>query len=184
MKKILSIALILVLALSAAALAETPAYQETVVSIDAGDHQIPATICVPTEGENFPAVVMLHGTASNRDEAGGGYKIAAPILAEKYGVATIRIDFMGNGDWSGIRSVNKFYLIGGVLGIVITVTVMLGVKALSPTLAISVILISQLTVAALIDAFGIMDTEKVAFGWNKLVGTALMISGVLLFKLK
>ena len=98
MKKILSIALILVLALSAAALAETPAYQETVVSIDAGDHQIPATICVPTEGENFPAVVMLHGTASNRDEAGGGYKIAAPILAEKYGVATIRIDFMGNGD--------------------------------------------------------------------------------------
>ena len=98
MKKLLSIALILVLALSAAALAETPAYQETVVSIDAGDHQIPATICVPTEGENFPAVVMLHGTASNRDEAGGGYQIAAPILAEKYGVATIRIDFMGNGD--------------------------------------------------------------------------------------
>ena len=77
MKKLLSIALILVLALSAAALAETPTYQETVVSIDAGDHQIPATICVPTEGENFPAVVMLHGTASNRDEAGGGYQIAA-----------------------------------------------------------------------------------------------------------
>ena len=70
MKKLLSIALILVLALSAAALAETPAYQETIVSIDAGDHQIPATICVPTEGENFPAVVMLHGTASNRDDRG------------------------------------------------------------------------------------------------------------------
>lgn len=46
----------------------------------------------------FPAVVMLHGTGSNRDEAGNGYKYAAPVLAEKYGIATIRIDFMGSGD--------------------------------------------------------------------------------------
>lgn len=41
---------------------------------------------------------MLHGTGSTRDEAGDGYKYAAPVLAEKYGIATIRIDFPGNGD--------------------------------------------------------------------------------------
>ena len=41
---------------------------------------------------------MLHGTGSNRDEAGNGYKMAAPVLAEKYGIATVRIDFMGSGD--------------------------------------------------------------------------------------
>jgi dienelactone hydrolase len=40
---------------------------------------------------------MLHGFGSNRDEAGGGYKIFAPELA-KNGIASIRIDFMGNGD--------------------------------------------------------------------------------------
>ena len=98
MKKCLVFMLVFVLCIASAALAETPGYVETVVSIDAGDHQIPATVCMPTAEGIYPAVVMLHGTGSNRDEAGGGYAYAAPVLAEKYGVATIRIDFMGNGD--------------------------------------------------------------------------------------
>ena len=100
MKKTVAMILSLVLAfgLVGVAATETAGYTETVVSIEAGDHQIPATVCMPTAAGKHPAVVMLHGTGSNRDEAGGGYKVAAPILAEKYGIATIRIDFMGNGD--------------------------------------------------------------------------------------
>ena len=98
MKKCLVFMLVFVLCIASAALAETPGYVETVVSIDAGDHQIPATVCMPTAEGTYPAVVMLHGTGSTRDEAGGGYAYAAPVLAEKYGIATIRIDFMGNGD--------------------------------------------------------------------------------------
>ncbi len=101
MKKALVIVVALVLCMSTMSLAlaeSTPAYTETTVSIDAGDHQIPATVCVPTAEGTYPAVVMLHGTGSSRDEAGGGYAYAAPVLAEKYGIATIRIDFMGNGE--------------------------------------------------------------------------------------
>jgi fermentation-respiration switch protein FrsA (DUF1100 family) len=77
------------------------AYTESVVTVKSADGtEIPATVTVPT---NVPAggcagVVMLHGTGSSRDEAGNGYKTAAPILAVKYGIATIRIDFRGNGD--------------------------------------------------------------------------------------
>ena len=37
---------------------------------------------------------------------------------------------------------------------------------------------------AVIDAFGLMGSEKVAFTWNKYIGMALMIGGVLLFKWK
>ena len=94
----LVLGLALIFALAVSANAETAASTETVVLIDAGDHQIPATVCLPTAEGKHPAVVMLHGTGSSRDEAGNGYKTAAPILAEQYGVATIRIDFMGNGD--------------------------------------------------------------------------------------
>jgi len=47
-----------------------------------------------------------------------------------------------------------------------------------------VILILQLLVAALIDAFGLMGSERVAFGWSKYAGLVLMAGGVLLFKLK
>ena len=42
-------------------------------------------------------MVKLHGTGSNRDEAGMGYAMAAPRMAAD-GIATLRIDFMGNGD--------------------------------------------------------------------------------------
>ena len=96
MKKILLCALALAL-LCVSALAEGAPAQQTIL-IDGGDHQIPATVCLPEGDGPFPALVMLHGTGSNRDEAGGGYAVAAPILAEDYGIATIRIDFMGNGE--------------------------------------------------------------------------------------
>lgn len=90
----------------------------------------------------------------------------------------------GKGNIGAIGQANKLYWLGGVLGMVITVTVMLGMGKTSPAVAVSVILIAQLLVAALIDAFGIMGTEKVPFLWNKYVGLALMIGGVLLFKWK
>lgn len=101
MKKVLALVCALTLCLAvlpAMAEEEAAGYTETVVSITNGDHEVPATVCMPTGEGTFPAVVMLHGTGSNRDEAGNGYKMAAPVLAEKYGIATIRIDFMGSGD--------------------------------------------------------------------------------------
>jgi fermentation-respiration switch protein FrsA (DUF1100 family) len=44
---------------------------------------IPATLCLPAgaPGQSLPAVVMLHGTGSARDEAGNGYKMLAPYMA-------------------------------------------------------------------------------------------------------
>jgi dienelactone hydrolase len=74
-------------------------YTETAVQIDAGTYQIPAVVTLPVNGGGgaFPAVVMLHGYASSKDEAGNGYQIFAPELA-RAGIASIRIDFMGCGD--------------------------------------------------------------------------------------
>ncbi|MBQ9306788.1 MAG: alpha/beta fold hydrolase [Clostridia bacterium] len=98
MKKLAFILALCVLFVAACALAEDAAYTEEVISISTERYDIPATVVIPTGEGPFPAVVMLHGTGSTRDEAGNGYLYAAPVLAEKYGVATIRIDFPGNGD--------------------------------------------------------------------------------------
>ena len=93
--------------------------------------------------------------------------------------------FWANGSFSGAMSVNKLYLTGGgVLAMVITITVMLGIKNLSPTVAISIILVSQLAAAALIDAFGLFDSEKMVFGIRKIIGLAVMIGGIILFSYK
>ena len=60
---------------------------------------------------------------------------------------------------------------------------MVAMKNLNPACAVSVILISQLFIAALIDALGIFGVEKTPFTWNKYVGLAVMIAGVILFKM-
>ena len=97
------------------------------------------------------------------------------------GIAAMLV--LGKGDLFQIMAVeNKVYLLGGVLGLVITITVMMAIGNLSPAYAISTILISQLLVAAVIDAFGWLGSEKVPFTWNKYAGVALMIVGVVLFK--
>ena len=98
MKKVLCVVLLAVLFIFAAVSAQDAGYEETVVNLDGGDYEIPATVCLPTGEGRLPAVVLLLGTGSSRVEAGFGYLVAAPILAEKYGIATIRIDFPGNGD--------------------------------------------------------------------------------------
>jgi len=72
-------------------------YTEQSLLIPNGDHNIPAIICLPNGDGPFPIVVMLHGTGSDKNEAGGGYLIAAPALAEA-GIASIRFDFIGNGE--------------------------------------------------------------------------------------
>lgn len=92
--------------------------------------------------------------------------------------------FWARGSFSQIGSVNKLYWTGGALAMVITLTVMLGIKYLSPTVAISIILVSQLTAAALIDAFGLFDSEKIVFGLRKIIGLAVMIGGIILFSYK
>lgn len=88
----------------------------------------------------------------------------------------------GKGNLSEITQVNKIYWTGGILGTVIIVTVMLAIGNLRPTQAIAIILISQLLVAAVIDAFGWLGAEKISFTWNKWAGLALMIAGVIAFK--
>lgn len=99
-------------------------------------------------------------------------------------LSLVALIFYRTGSFGEIGGVNRLYMLGGVLGLVITITVMLGMRGLGPTVAVSIILISQLAVAALIDAFGLMGSEKLEFGWNKYLGLGLMIGGVILFKLQ
>lgn len=90
----------------------------------------------------------------------------------------------GRGQWQQFVGAPWYAYLGGVLAPVITVTVMLAIAGLSPTIAISTILLSQLTVAALIDAFGLMGAERLPFTWQRIVGIGLMAAGVVMMKVK
>ena len=131
------------------------------------------------------AAMSFQGVMNTRlGDKVGLFASNAYVQGTAFILSLIALVFAKNINFRGFTEVNKLYLLGGVLGLVITVTVMLSIKNLSPVIAISVILVSQLICAALIDAFGIMDSEKIVFGWNKYIGAILMIGGIILFKWK
>ena len=89
--------------------------------------------------------------------------------------------FFRDGTFREIKSTNKLYLLGGILGVVITFTVMLSMKSLGVTIGTAVILIvAQISASALIDAFGLFGTEKVPFSLHEILGIAIMIAGIVL----
>ena len=129
--------------------------------------------------------MSVQGVMNTRlGEGIGTMEANAFVQGTAFALALAVLMFWRQGSFSQLGQVSKLYWLGGVLGIVITVTVMLGIKSLGTTLAVSVILISQLLVAACIDAFGLMGSEKLAFTWHKYAGLALMTGGMLLFKMK
>ncbi|MEL7646633.1 MAG: DMT family transporter [Sedimentibacter sp.] len=77
---------------------------------------------------------------------------------------------------------NKLYLTGGVIGAFITFTVIKSISGLGPAYATMLILLAQLVVSCLIEAVGIFGTEKMCFGWSKIIGVALMVAGIIVFK--
>lgn len=99
-------------------------------------------------------------------------------------LSLVAVLIMGKNGFGALWQTEKTYLLGGVLGLVITISVMLGIKNLSPTVSISIILVSQLLIAATIDAMGLLECEKVPFGWQKYVGVVFMIAGIIMFKIK
>lgn len=92
--------------------------------------------------------------------------------------------FFGNGSFKDIKSVNKLYLLGGVIGVIIIFTVMYGIGSLGATYSIAIILVAQLIAAAIIDGFGLFDSKKISFGFNEFIGVAIMVIGIIVFKWK
>lgn len=116
------------------------------------------------------------GESIGTSEANAFVQATAAVLA--LGV----LIFHRDGSFSALGETSWLYMLGGVLGLVITLTVMLGMHVLTPATAVSIILVSQLLTAGAIDALGLMGTERVPLTWSKALGAALMIAGVIIFK--
>ena len=90
--------------------------------------------------------------------------------------------FFGKGSFKAVKEVNKLYLLGGVLGVIIIFTVMRSIGAMGATLGIAVILVAQLASAGVVDAFGLFGAEKISFHLKEFIGIAIMILGIVIFK--
>lgn len=89
-------------------------------------------------------------------------------------------------DRSSMRSLfnvePKYFLLGGVMGAFITLTVIKSMDLLGPAKAVMLIVIAQLIVAYLIELFGLFGVEKQPFVWRKAIGALVAIAGFIVFK--
>ena len=69
----------------------------TPLMLDNGEYEIPAIMTSPEGKAVVPGVILLHGSASHKNEVGDLYLRLAEQLANN-GIASIRIDFAGTGD--------------------------------------------------------------------------------------
>lgn len=78
----------------------------------------------------------------------------------------------------------RYMLLGGVIGAGITWTVIQSMAALGPAKAALLIVIAQLSVAYLIELFGLFGVEKSPFEWRKIGGLVLALIGIAIFQWK
>lgn len=87
--------------------------------------------------------------------------------------------------FSDVLSVRpRYFLTGGLIGAFITYTVIVSMNQMGPAKAVMFIVTAQLISAYLIEVFGFFGVEKQPFSWQKVLGMAVTISGIILFKWK
>ena len=105
------------------------------------------------------------------------------VQLSAFAVCVLAWIFTGRESVSALWQVeNKYTLLGGVIGAFITITVIQSMGALGPARAAMLIVVSQLIVAYVIELFGMFGTDRQPFEWRKLVGMAVAIIGIVIFK--
>lgn len=90
----------------------------------------------------------------------------------------------GRGEISVLFSVSpKYMLLGGVMGAFITWTVIKSMDGLGPAKATLLIVVTQITVSYLVEVFGLFGVDKAGFEWRKLIGAAIAVAGIIVFRL-
>lgn len=127
--------------------------------------------------------MTIQGVFNTRlNEKIGSWETTTIVQATGLALALVILCFFRKGDFGAIKDVNKLYLLGGFIGVIITYTVMVSIGSLGTTLGIGTILVAQLASAGLIDYFGLFGSEKSNFGVSQIIGVIVMIAGILIFK--
>ena len=105
------------------------------------------------------------------------------VQLSAFAVCVLAWLFTGRESVSALWQVeNKYTLLGGVIGAFITFTVIRSMGSLGPARAAMLIVISQLIVAYVIELLGLFGTERQPFEWRKVLGMAVAIAGIVIFK--
>lgn len=129
--------------------------------------------------------ISLQGVFNTRlGEKLGFWETNTFVHGTGFALTLLLMFFYGNGSFSGIGQINKLYLLGGALGVMIIFSVMNAISALGATYCIAILLVTQLIAATVIDSFGLFGSPVIKFDITKLIGLVVMVAGILIYKMK
>lgn len=85
---------------------------------------------------------------------------------------------ISKGNLMAWREAPWYLYLGGILGVIISYTVIVSIPKLGVAVATTAIIAAQVFTAAIIDHFGIFGLEKVPFTWVKVIGIIFLATGV------
>ena len=89
----------------------------------------------------------------------------------------------GRPEVQGIWQVRPWYMLsGGVIGALITWTVIRSVESLGPARSALLIVVAQIAVAYGIEVFGLFGVEKNGWEWKKAIGALTAVIGIIIFQ--
>lgn len=129
--------------------------------------------------------ISLQGVFNTRlSEKLGFWETNTFVHGTGFALTLLLMFIYGNGSFAGVGQVNKLYLLGGALGVMIVFSVMNAISALGATYCIAILLVTQLIVATVIDSFGLFGSPVIKFDITKFIGLVVMVAGILIYKMK
>ncbi|ANY68311.1 hypothetical protein BBD42_18900 [Paenibacillus sp. BIHB 4019] len=80
------------------------------------------------------------------------------------------------------QEMQPWFWFSGLIGVGVVMSLVQAMKRLSPTIAISIVMTSEVLFALLWDSLGWMGLEQVPFTINKLLGVMVIIGGIFVLK--
>ncbi len=102
------------------------------------------------------------------------------LVVHLIGALTIGILLLcgiGKGDFSRFSEIPWYGYLGGVLSAVIVFGVIAAMGKAGVGNATAVIILFQISMALIIDCFGLFGAEKIPFAWSRIGGVVLLLIG-------
>ncbi len=98
-------------------------------------------------------------------------------------VAFIIMLMFENLNFSPIKEVQPYYLLGGVMGVVIIFSVINGISSIGASYTITLMIVTQIVFTAGINYFGYFGEPIILLSLQKVLGLALMIGGLVIYQM-
>ncbi|SIS49502.1 DMT family transporter [Salimicrobium flavidum] len=120
---------------------------------------------------------------SSMSQVISGWHTTVIVHLVGFAIALIVYTLTRDGDIRNITSIRPLYITGGTFGVIVIFSELVAFNELGPASAIAILLVAQLLAAFIVELKGWFEEKKLQVKGYQLAGVALMITGVVLFKL-